>query len=196
MPPYRKPILRDNPCHAAHHPWPWLRLLSCLMVAVVLGACAQRPPASALVQGHKPEDVPVLGAMPMSQPQAKAACASDAAVAAASSTPSSGALPDTGFCVWYEYQGQSYTVVLPNDPGETLTLQIPVALRAPVYGAPMAAAPAGVSPVGAAPYPFLYPRVYFYGGYYRPRAYAPHVAPPFPPRTWTRPGWRNRRPLH
>lgn len=194
--------MRVNLDHPAHLHEAWPRLLLCLVVAALLGACAQRPPASVTVQGHKPQVVPVLGFMPMSQPQAKTACASDGAAAASAPPDSgSGAPPDTGFCVWYEYQGQNFTVVLPNEPGETLTLQIPILAPAPMVGSPMAVAPLGVAPIGVAPigvapYPLFYPGVYFYGGYYRPRAYAPHLAPPIPPRAWTRPPGRHRRPGH
>jgi hypothetical protein len=136
------------------------------------------------LQGHKPEVVAVLQVMPMSQAEAKVACASDAAA----ESPGEPAAQEAGFCVVYGYQGQSYSVVLPNDPGETLTLQIPVTGPAPVFGAPMP-----VAAIGVAPYALPYSRVYFYGGYYRPRAYVPSSPNAVPTRTLTRPVWRNRR---
>jgi hypothetical protein len=68
----------------------------------------------------------------------------------------------------YELSGQQYVVQLPQDPGDYLTLQLPMPT------VPMAASASGslvqVQTVVAVPYA-VYPSVFFVGSLYRPLPY-------------------------
>jgi hypothetical protein len=68
----------------------------------------------------------------------------------------------------YELSGQQYVVQLPQDPGDYLTLQLPMP------AVPMAASASGslvqVQTVVAVPYA-VYPSVFFVGSLYRPLPY-------------------------
>jgi hypothetical protein len=144
---------------------------------VTLGGCASSQPPPA--QAPQWVQVSVLGALPMTDPVAQQACPVPADPAGraekAADTPetdASAAITTQGFCVSYLFNNQSFSVWLPNDPGDHLTLQWPM----PNDPSLVPLAPGGVMVPYAYPYP--YPYVYggvFWGGvYYRPR---PHVMP-------------------
>ena len=66
----------------------------------------------------------VVSSWPMTDPAAQAACLPPANPA----QPTPQTAPDVaaqGYCVVYEHAGQSYSVWLPSDPGDHLTLQMP-----------------------------------------------------------------------
>jgi hypothetical protein len=165
-----------------------LRTAVLVLPAAFWVGCAQQASTPQVITGYKAEAVQVLAAMPMSQPEAKAACPPEApqnpAPARATTTDANAGsnqaasppVTDAGFCVLYELQGQTYSVWLPTDPGASLTIQVPVYGPAPQPGYAVVHTPA--------PYPFIYPSVFFYGGYYRPRPYVSPVSP-IPP-AWRR----------
>jgi hypothetical protein len=140
---------------------------------IALAGCA----TSQAPQDQAPQwvQIPVLAALPMTDPAAQQACpvppAPPGSVPETSpSTPPDHAVassPPQGFCVSYAFQGQSFSVWLPTDPGEQVTLLWPM----PTDPAGLATAPAGV----VVPYGYPYPSPYLYGGvylggvYFRPR---------------------------
>jgi hypothetical protein len=82
--------------------------------------------------------------------------------------PSSGSLGETAYKVIYEYSGHQYSVQLPQDPGASLSLQLPVSKPpAPADAALVPAEAAYALAVQALPYPY----VWSVGVLYRPMPY-------------------------
>ncbi|MEY2660962.1 MAG: hypothetical protein RLZZ123_2134 [Pseudomonadota bacterium] len=158
-----------------------------LLTGLALPGCASSPATMTTLRN---ETVPVVYAIPWSDPQAQETCPLAAA------EPTDPVTDLNGFCVVYEYQGNVFTVRLPTAPGPSLVIQVPeevpvvpdqaVGVAAPVYTYPSAYPP---------PYPVTavgYPIVFWGGAYYRPRLYhthqfRPHVQPPRPPVPVVRP---------
>ena len=143
------------------------------MLALLLSACATAP---ATVTTYRSETVPVVSTMPMSDPVAQQVCAASDGTSAAERN---------GFCVVYEFEGQSFSVWLPQSPGESLTLQVPMSVPTQTVNQ---MPPAGHG-YAVATSPWVYPSVFYFGTYYRTRPYAApirHLSPlprHLPPRT-------------
>jgi hypothetical protein len=155
------------------------RAMTVAVGLIALAGCAshQSPPSFPLNQPPQWVQVPVLATLPMTDPAAQQACPvpTDPAAHAAQPSPPppdvSKAVPITqqGFCVSYFFNGQSFSVGLPTDPGEHLTLQWP--LPQDIALTPLPPAGAMLPYAGSAPYPYLYGGVFLGGVYYRPRPY-------------------------
>ncbi len=154
-----------------------------LLTGMALPGCASSPATMTTLRN---ETVPVVYAIPWSDPQAQETCPLAAA------EPTDPVTDLNGFCIVYEYQGNVFTVRLPTAPGPSLVIQVPeevpvvpnqaVGVAAPRYPYPPA------YPVTAVGYPI----VFWGGAYYRPRLYhthqfRPHVQPPRPPVPVVRP---------
>ncbi|MDI9330303.1 MAG: hypothetical protein QM527_03100 [Alphaproteobacteria bacterium] len=156
--------------------WSGLGRSEMIGLMAILAGCASHQP---ITTSYTAESVRVMSSIPMSEPSAQEACP------AGSVAPESTAATDssqTGFCVLYERQGQTFSVWLPSPAGDTLTIQLPLAVATPEQVQPPYRAPThGL-------YPVIYPIVIYGGVHYRTRPYAGPIRPyghwhrPVPPR--------------
>jgi hypothetical protein len=138
-----------------------------------LSGCAapeKRQPVSGLAV-----QVRVVSSWPMSDPVAQSACIQPPTTSQHQTPQPAPDVTPQGYCLVYEHSGQTYSVWLPSDPGEHLTLQLPSVAPAAIATLTPAQVPSytAVSP----PYPLVYPGVFYVGTYYRPRPYAMPVRP-------------------
>jgi hypothetical protein len=166
-------------------PIPWA-----IGLTLLTGCAAPQAPA---IQAPQWVQVSVLAALPMTDPVAQQSCPVPSqpihppmATPAVPSHPSE-AVPITveGFCVSYQFNSQSFSVWLPTDPGEQLTLQWPAPSDPNMM--PMATAGVMLPYAYPSPYPYAFGGVFLGGVYYRPRPYVVPLA-----RANAAPGWGGR----